>query len=295
MPLYLTLLLLAIVRSRAGFVTDLSSFVATRSQTNDSPADHFDDEVETTFDKNDDDDDDDTAGSAANDKALMRAVEAEATREAEADVGPLLGVCVQATHRADCKALLFLWDDASRPMLAAKRGSGAMRGYCDWTGRTGRKAVTCDKAGRVKRINLSHNALGGSIPWQLDQLSALNWLDLSYNDLTGSIPASLGKLSNLNGLLLNGNHLTGPIPSRFSGLMGLKWLAAGNNKVCASAVLSTVRCNFMSVLVLCSLHGCLAAGNNHNHNHHHKSSPGRSRPSSGSCQRWLISNSSLTR
>ena len=67
--------------------------------------------------------------------------------------------------------------------------------------------------GRVTRLWLSVNALSGSIPPALGDLSSLQELFLNTNELSGPIPSELGNLSNLTDLGLYGNELSGPIPS----------------------------------------------------------------------------------
>ncbi|XVF89184.1 hypothetical protein PTKIN_Ptkin19aG0109600 [Pterospermum kingtungense] len=44
------------------------------------------------------------------------------------------------------------------------------------------------KLDSLKRLNLSHNSLSGSIPISIGNLSSLEWLDLSSNKLNGMIP-----------------------------------------------------------------------------------------------------------
>ena len=73
---------------------------------------------------------------------------------------------------------------------------------CDWFG------VYCAN-GHVTGLDLSFNNLTGTIPPQLGNLSALDWLNLSNNQLSGSLPPQLGNLSNLTYLMLWRNQLSG--------------------------------------------------------------------------------------
>ncbi|KAK7259844.1 hypothetical protein RIF29_25459 [Crotalaria pallida] len=62
-------------------------------------------------------------------------------------------------------------------------------------------------------LNLGHNRLTGTIPDSLGGLKAIGVLDLSHNNLQGLIPGSLGTLSFLSDLDVSNNNLTGSIPS----------------------------------------------------------------------------------
>ena len=78
-------------------------------------------------------------------------------------------------------------------------------------------------------LNLRSNDLTGSIPSELGNLSSLTDLGLSSNDLTGSIPSELGNLSSLTDLDLRSNDLTGSIPSELGNLSSLTDLDLGSN------------------------------------------------------------------
>ena len=91
--------------------------------------------------------------------------------------------------------------------------------------------VTTDQSGRVTHIYLGDNRLGGSIPAELGDLSALNTLYLDDNRLSGSIPPELGDLSNLTDLRLNGNQLSGRISSELRRLSNLTVLELGDNRL----------------------------------------------------------------
>ena len=113
--------------------------------------------------------------------------------------------------------------------------------------------VTTDADGRVTGLDLSENALSGSIPLELGSLSRLVELNLGGNALTGRVPAWLASLSNLEvlslwgnelnelvpgglgglarlrRLTLSGNDLTGPIPPELGNLARLEWLSLSRN------------------------------------------------------------------
>ncbi|ESQ48682.1 hypothetical protein EUTSA_v10019932mg [Eutrema salsugineum] len=61
-------------------------------------------------------------------------------------------------------------------------------------------------------LNLGHNLLTGTIPDSFGGLKAIGVLDLSHNDLQGFLPGSLGGLSFLSDLDVSNNNLTGTIP-----------------------------------------------------------------------------------
>ena len=83
----------------------------------------------------------------------------------------------------------------------------------------------------LSRLSLSRNALAGSIPSELGNLSGLQGLNLSYNSLTDRIPTELGNLSSLEGLYLENNALTGSIPSELGNLTPLRNLFLNNNRL----------------------------------------------------------------
>jgi hypothetical protein len=100
--------------------------------------------------------------------------------------------------------------------------------------------VDVDAEGRVTALRLSNNGLVGSIPSDIQQLSALRVLVLCNdqdddesrkNELTGPIPAELGQLRALTGLFLDGNELSGPIPAALGQLGGLTSLYLDKNKL----------------------------------------------------------------
>lgn len=66
---------------------------------------------------------------------------------------------------------------------------------------------------QMEVIDLSNNALKGSLPSDIGNLGRLTLLNLSKNGLSGQIPNALGKLSNLEYLDLSGNKFKGSIPN----------------------------------------------------------------------------------
>ncbi|KQJ86150.2 hypothetical protein BRADI_4g03650v3 [Brachypodium distachyon] len=80
-------------------------------------------------------------------------------------------------------------------------------------------------------LNLSNNALTGSIPTQIGHLNSLVGIDISMNRLSGEIPDALGSCVLLNSLYLRANLLQGIIPKAFSSLRGLGKLDLSSNNL----------------------------------------------------------------
>ena len=80
----------------------------------------------------------------------------------------------------------------------------------------------------LEELNISGNALSGSIQAEIRQLSKLKVLNASNNLMTG-VPAEIGQLEKLEVLDLSNNQLTG-LPYELGNLKNLKTLnISGNN------------------------------------------------------------------
>ena len=90
---------------------------------------------------------------------------------------------------------------------------------CQWP-EVGLRGLYCNRNGQqVDEIHLFDNDLQGTIPAELGELTALTYLELSRNALTGTIPFQLGQqLTSLTKLSLSENQLTGSIPSTIGDL-----------------------------------------------------------------------------
>ncbi|MCY4600682.1 MAG: hypothetical protein OXF27_12290 [Acidobacteria bacterium] len=91
--------------------------------------------------------------------------------------------------------------------------------------------VQTNPSGRVTALDLRDNALNGSLPTQLGNLTYLSWLVLLNNDLTDTIPATLRKLDHLDTLDLGGNALTGDVPAWLGDLSNLRNLLLWGNEL----------------------------------------------------------------
>ena len=89
--------------------------------------------------------------------------------------------------------------------------------------------VTTNANGRVTRLELDENALSGSLPASLGNLTHLQELDLSDNELSGVLPASLGNLTNLQRLSFFRNQFSGSLPAWLGNLTNLQWLSLSWN------------------------------------------------------------------
>ena len=91
--------------------------------------------------------------------------------------------------------------------------------------------VTTDRNGRVTRLGLYQNALSGSLPSSLGNLTDLQVLQLSSNELSGTLPSALGNLNNLREMWLQGNQFSGSLPSVLGDLTNLQVLSLYSNEL----------------------------------------------------------------
>jgi hypothetical protein len=87
---------------------------------------------------------------------------------------------------------------------------------------------------RLEHLDLSGNAIWGTLPSSLGKLSDLRVLAVAATtsslDLGGTIPQELGKLAKLTFLDLHGNQLEGEIPSSLGNLVRLEHLDLSGNE-----------------------------------------------------------------
>jgi Leucine-rich repeat (LRR) protein len=80
-------------------------------------------------------------------------------------------------------------------------------------------------------LDMSHNSLTGTLPFDVGYLKNLGELDVSNNRLSGEIPVSLGSCTNLVSLHLEGNSFEGAIPPSLKTLRGLEEIDLSRNNL----------------------------------------------------------------
>ena len=128
---------------------------------------------------------------------------------------------------AESIALVALYDSTDGDNWNNNTGWLLSADPCSW------REVTCS-SGHVIRLDLVLNDLTGSIPPELGNLTALQYLGRGWNQLTGTIPAELGDLTDLSYLSLNANNLTGSIPAELGDLAVLGTLSLEGNNLTGS-------------------------------------------------------------
>ncbi|KAM6546770.1 hypothetical protein CsatB_027506 [Cannabis sativa] len=86
--------------------------------------------------------------------------------------------------------------------------------YCKW------EKVSCSNAGRVQKIQLGNQNLGGTLPPELSQLTELQHFEVQTNQLTGEFPNFSG-LGSLQILLAHNNNFSSIPEDFFNGLTSL--------------------------------------------------------------------------
>ena len=126
---------------------------------------------------------------------------------------------------ADREALIALYRSANGDDWTDNRNWLSEAPLNTWYG------ITTDDSGRVKKLELGHNGLSGTIPSELGTLAHLERLLLHGNELRGEIPLELGNLVNLTSLSLSENQLHGTIPRALGNLTNLAGLYLDSNQL----------------------------------------------------------------
>lgn len=102
----------------------------------------------------------------------------------------------------------------------------------------------------LKSLHLTNNALQGTLPDEIYQLTSLEELLLNYNNFTGSLSTRIGQLQNLQLLYMYQNGLSGEIPSHIGQLERLKELALGDNHFTGTLPTELMKLSNLSILAL---------------------------------------------
>lgn len=88
---------------------------------------------------------------------------------------------------------------------------------------------TVTSFGSLSCLYLDRNYLSGTVPNNFGLLTQLEDLSLYENSLTGSIPTDFTSMKSLKTLNMHSNSLTGQIPNIFAGLQGLEYIFLSHN------------------------------------------------------------------
>jgi hypothetical protein len=102
----------------------------------------------------------------------------------------------------------------------------------------------------LKSLHLTNNAMVGTLPDEIYQLTNLEELLLNYNNFTGSLSTRIGQLHNLQLLYMYQNELSGEIPSDIGQLEKLKELALGDNHFTGTLPTELMKLSNLSILAL---------------------------------------------
>ncbi len=124
---------------------------------------------------------------------------------------------------ADRAVLVALHESAGGDNWVNRANWLSDRPMAEWYG------IQIDDDGRVVTIALGSNGLEGSIPPEIEQLTALEELSMGYNEFAGGLPPELGNLTNLATLGLDNNQFSGAIPRELASLPNLTYLDVSGN------------------------------------------------------------------
>jgi len=102
---------------------------------------------------------------------------------------------------------------------------------CGWHNTAGRGNI-CDELGRVTDIDLRFNNLNGALPSELVLLKEhITKIRVNGNALQGTLPLFIGEMTNLERFHGHYNFFSGTIPTNLGGLIHLKSLRLRNNDI----------------------------------------------------------------
>ena len=132
------------------------------------------------------------------------------------------------TVATDKAALVALYNATDGANWTTNTNWTTDQALSSWSG------VTTNSDGLVTRLVLNNNGLTGTLPTELGDLTALEYLDLRDNALSGALPSELADLTNLTSLLLERSRaLTGPLPDGLRELADLNTVYIGDTELCA--------------------------------------------------------------
>jgi hypothetical protein len=121
-----------------------------------------------------------------------------------------------------------------RPMANWKSQDHWMTGrsICRWYGIrcVGDNGKDDEHIGEVLSLNLTNNAVQGTLPVELQSISLLESVDLSQNSIEGRLPIQIAKFPALRDLFLRANQLEGRIPTELGSMTLLRALHLGKNQ-----------------------------------------------------------------
>ncbi|XP_057472981.1 MDIS1-interacting receptor like kinase 1-like [Actinidia eriantha] len=113
--------------------------------------------------------------------------------------------------------------DRLRDWKLPNSGIGNTSVHCNWTG------VFCNSNGEVKRLDLSHMNLTGSVSEEIQNLRSLASLNFCCNGFSSSLPKSLPNLTGLKSIDLSQNFFVDAFPVGIGMASGLTILNASSN------------------------------------------------------------------
>lgn len=103
---------------------------------------------------------------------------------------------------------------------------------CEWYG------LSCDTDLCMTEIIFESNGVGGTVPFELEQLEGLEVLSLEQGGLSSTIPTNLGALTKLRIFDLDFNQISGTIPEQMYALADLEQLDLNSNKLTGTLSIS---------------------------------------------------------
>jgi len=119
---------------------------------------------------------------------------------------------------------------------------------CDWGG------IKCETIGPhkvIREVNLTSNALQGTLPSELQALTQLTMLDLSSNQLSGELPAVLfRRLHLLRSFIVGNNHFMGTIPTEIASLKQMQELDLSRGSFQGTIPIEIAKMTQLQILIL---------------------------------------------